>query len=227
MFFPDTEMNEDLVIDKTRNYVKEVLSKDSSGHDYWHAHRVSNLAKKIGEKERANLYIVELSALLHDTHRIIQRQTGKFCSPKDSLPKVKEILEEQKIDNHDIQKILHCIEFHEEYDFSKNGKSVKDIETLVLQDADNLDAIGAIGIGRTFAYGGTHSMPMYLPGADFNRDTYDESENDVSTIHHFYSKLLRLKDNMNTETGKEMAKRRHTFMVIYLEEFSKEWDGKC
>lgn len=216
----------DKIIQKLEQEIKELFHKESSGHDIYHLKRTLNNALTIQEKEGGDRLIIAIAAFLHDIHRIIQKETEKFCSPKDSLPKVEEILDKVDLTEEQKNKILHCIEFHEEYNFSKEGKTVNDIETLVLQDADNLDAIGAIGIGRTFSFGGSHNLNMWIPEDPFDRNEYDESENDVSTIHHFYSKLLRLKENMNTATGKEMANKRHKFMEIFLEEFFDEWNGK-
>ncbi len=122
-----------------------------------------------------------------------------------------------------LEKILHCIEFHEEYGFSKEGKTVNDLETLIVQDADNLDAMGAIGIGRTFTYCGKHQIPMWRPEIPFRRKFFQESKDDASTIHHFYSKLLRLKENMNTKTAQKLALKRHRFMEKFLAEFFREW----
>ena len=120
--------------------------------------------------------------------------------------------------------MLHCVEFHEEYSFSEGGVTVDDIETLILQDADNLDAIGAIGIGRTFAYAGAYGSPMYVPDIPLGRESYDESDlSDPSAIHHFYSKLLKLKDNMHTKTAREIAAGRHRFMEQFVELFLAEW----
>jgi uncharacterized protein len=185
-----------------------------------------NNAIALQNKEGGDKLIIIVSALLHDIHRIIQKETGQFCSPKDSLLKVQEILDKLDLTSEQKDKILHCIEFHEEYDFSENGKTVNDIETLILQDADNLDAIGAIGIGRTFSYGGAHDLNMWTPEVAFDRNIFDENVEDPSAIHHFYSKLLKLKENMNTQTAKNMANERHKFMEKFLQEFFDEWDGK-
>jgi uncharacterized protein len=184
-----------------------------------------NIALTIQEKEGGDRLVIAVAAFLHDIHRIIQKETGAFCSPKDSLPKVKELLDLTSLTQGQKERILHCIEFHEEYDFSQEGKSVGDIETLILQDADNLDAIGAIGVGRTFAFGGANGVTMWDPERPVDREAFDESEKDPSTIHHFYSKLLKLKNNMNTATAKKMADERHRFMELFLQEFLDEWSG--
>ncbi len=214
------------ILQHLESQIKELFRNESSGHDIYHLKRVLNNALTLQEKEGGDRLIIAVSAFLHDVHRIMQNESGKFCSPKDSLPKVREILDTAELTEEQKEKILHCIEFHEEYDFSEHGKTVQDIETLILQDADNLDAIGAIGIGRTFSFGGAHDVTMWIPEKPFDRHTFDESEKDPSTIHHFYSKLLKLKENMNTKTAKEMASERHKFMELFLQQFFEEWEGK-
>lgn len=223
------------IIKKLEKEILELFNYENSGHDIYHLKRVLNLALGIQDKEGGDKLVIAVAAFLHDIHRIIQKETGKFCSPKDSLPKIKEILEKinpvrkggfsngVNLPEDKIEKILHCIEFHEEYDFSEKGKTVKDIETLIVQDADNLDAMGAVGIARLFTYGGAHNIPIWVPEIPFCREKFEESENDISEIHHFYSKLLRLKNNMNTKTAKKIAEHRHKFLEGFLEEFFKEW----
>lgn len=219
-------MHVEEIVDQLEEEIKILFHEESGGHDIYHLTRTLNNALTIQEKEGGDRLVIAVSAFLHDMHRIIQKQTGKFCSPKDSLPKVREILDKTDLTEEQKEKVLHCIEYHEEYNFSENGKAVDDIETLVLQDADNLDAIGAIGIGRTFAFGGANELAMWAPEKPFDRETFDESEKDPSTIHHFYSKLLKLKGNMNTEAAKKMAGERHKFMELFLQEFFDEWNGK-
>ena len=206
--------------------LREHFSDDASGHDLMHLVRVCNMAKHLQEKEGGNLEVIVYAALLHDVHRLIQRKTGKFCKPSDSIPEVKQLLSGFHLSVTLVEKIYHCVEFHEEYAFSKRGLTANDLETQILQDADNLDAMGAIGIARTFAYGGHHSLPIWLPEAPFRFDDYDESVNDISNIHHFYNKLLKLKDHMNTKTAKELGEARHQFMENFLVQFFDEWDGK-
>ena len=206
-------------------YIMELFKNDSSGHDISHLTRTMNIALNICEKENGDKLIVGISAFMHDIHRIMQNETGKFVSPKDSLPKVKEILKNTDLTDEIIDKICYCIEYHEEYNW--NGKNVDDINTLILQDADNLDAIGAIGIGRTFAYGGAHNVLMYDETVSLNMDeNYSEfNGDDPSTIHHFYHKLFKLKDNMNTKTAKEQAIMRTEYMENFVKEFLDEWNG--
>ncbi len=214
---------------KLINKLEELFKSEASGHDISHLIRTCNIAKHLQKIEGGDSHVIAVSALLHDVHRLIQsdtKETGSFCEPKDSLSKVKKILQDLETPSEIINKVLHCIEFHEEYDFSKSGKSVNDIETLILQDADNLDAIGAVGIARAFAFGGANNVPIWTPEIPFERENFDEGELDPSEIHHFHSKLLKLKDNMNTETARKMAEERTEFMKNFLDHFFKEWSGE-
>ena len=156
----------------------------------------------------------------------MQNESGKFVSPKDSLPNVRKILNNVDLSGEQIQKICYAIEHHEEYNWS--GANVSDLNTLILQDADNLDAIGAIGIGRTFSYMAVHGMPMYDENIPLD-NMGEYAENDVvasaSTIHHIYHKLLKLGDNMNTETARRIARKRIRCMKSFAEEFLKEWNA--
>jgi|SRR3990172_1634104 len=229
MSVQDVKMEEDnpiTYIQLLEPKVREMFKSESSGHDIDHLQRVSKLALHLQEKEGGDKLVIGVAAYLHDVHRLTEKQTGKFNPPKESLPAVKQLLEDVNFPSDKIGMVLHCIEFHEEYGFSSKGKTVADLETLILQDADNLDAIGAIGIGRTFAFGGANNLPMWIPGKPFDRNTYDESERDPSTLHHFYSKLLKLGENMNTETARQMASERHKCMEEFVDRFKHEWDGE-
>lgn len=215
-----------IYLEKLDKKIKGMFSSESSGHDIFHLHRVLDLALHLQEKEGGEKLIIGVSALLHDIHRLMEKESGVFCPPTDSLPAVQKLLEEVDFPADYISKVLHSIEHHEEYGFSKEGKTVNDLETLILQDADNLDAIGAIGVGRTFAFGGAHGVPMWIPEKPFDREVYDESEKDPSIIHHFYSKLFKLEGNMNTATARNMAKERTDFMRKFVEQFINEWKGE-
>ena len=207
-------------------YVIELFSKDSSGHDISHLIRTMNTALYLQEKEGGDRIIIGISAFLHDVHRAMQNETGSYVSPRDSIPKIREILSHINLTNEQIEKICYCIEHHEEYNW--NGKNVDDINTLILQDADNLDAIGAIGIGRAFSYGGSHNIVMYDDKVPLNENN-DYSEfngNDPTIIHHFYHKLFKLGDNMNTNTAKIIASERIDFMKKFVEKFLIEWNSK-
>ena len=212
-------------IEKLEPYVIDLFKRDSSGHDISHLIRTMNTALYLQEKEGGDRIIIGIAAFLHDIHRIMQNESGKFVSPKDSLEKVKEILSHIDLTDEQVNKICYAIEQHEEYNW--NGKNVDDINTLILQDADNMDAIGAIGIGRTFSYGGSHNVIMYDDKVPLNQnDDYSESNgDDESTIHHFYHKLFKLGDNMNTTTAKNLANRRIEFMKTFVKEFLDEWNA--
>lgn len=205
--------------------VISLFKDDSSGHDTSHLERTMNIALYLQKKEGGDRIIIGIAAFLHDVHRIMQNESKVFVSPKDSLDKIKDILKHITLSKEQIEKICYCIEYHEEYNW--NGTNVSDINTLILQDADNLDAIGAIGIGRTFSYGGSHKIPMYDSNIPLNKsDDYSEFEgNDPSTIHHFYHKLFKLKENMNTKTAKKLAIKRTKYMKKFIKEFLDEWNG--
>jgi uncharacterized protein len=179
------------------------------------------LALKIQSKEGGDRVIIGIAAFLHDVHRIMQSKTGKFVSPKDSLPKVREILSHIDLTDEQIEKICYAIEYHEYYNWNHNN--VSDINALILQDADNLDAIGAIGIARAFNYGGAVNIRMYDENIPFNTNS-DYAE---TTLHHFYHKLFKLTGNMNTKTGKKIAKKRVDFMKKFTKEFLDEWNYKA
>ena len=214
------------IIKQLEEKIKTLFHKENSGHDIYHLKRVLNNALTIQKKEGGDKLVIAISALLHDVHRIMQNETGTFVSPKDSLPEVKEILDTVDLTDEQKERILHVIEFHEEYDFSKEGKTVNDIETLIVQDADNLDGMGAMSVARSFSYGAVNKIPMWTPEIPFDQDVYAESKLDHSTVHHFHSKALKLKDNMNTKTAQNMAKHRHEFLKFFLKEFFDEWSGK-
>ena len=213
-------MNKALMIDKTKEFVKNKLYGEGSGHDWFHIERVYNLAKYIAKKENADSFIVEMTALLHDI------DDWKFSNTNETKTTVTEnFLQSINIDDDSFKKIIKIIQT-----MSFKGGVVDStqhtIEGKVVQDADRLDAIGAIGIARTFAYGGNKNRIMYDPAInpiDFN--SLNEVKNTENhTINHFYEKVLKLKDLMNTNTAKELAERRHKFMETFLDEFYYEWN---
>jgi uncharacterized protein len=215
-------MDKKQIIHKTEKFVKKTMKGDP-GHDWSHVNRVRNLALYIAKKEKADLFIVELAALLHDVadHKF-------YGGDADIGPKTaRKWLNNLKLDRKTVDLICDIIG---EVSFKGAGVkyNMKSIEGKSVQDADKLDALGAIGIARTFSYGGHFGVPMHLPGI---KPTYHISfeqykTNAASTINHFYEKLLLLKDRMHTKTAKKMARRRHKFMEQYLKEFYREWEGK-
>lgn len=185
------------------------------------------LALYLQEKEGGDRVVVGIAAFLHDIHRVMQNENdGRFVSPEDSIPMVKEILEKLDLNKEQIEKICYAIKYHEEYNW--NNSNVIDINALIVQDADNLDAIGAIGIARCFMYCGHHKVPMYAPNIQLisNKKYIEEGKHDFSAIHHFYNKLLILGDYMNTDTAKKIAKERTDFMSEFTKRFLNEWEAK-
>lgn len=219
-------MNKKSIIESTRKHIKTILSGEASGHDWWHIYRVYNLAKRIGTLEKADMFVVELAALLHDIADWKLHGGDETIGPK----KAREWLEKQGVDEHIIQSICDIIV---EISFKGAGVQIAPmtIEGQVVQDADRLDAMGAIGIARTFAYGGYKGRVIHNPIAEpvlhQKSEDYKASADTGTTINHFYEKLLILKDRVNTNTGKQLAQARHDVMVQFLEEFYKEWDGQA
>lgn len=217
------KLTESEIIQVTKDFVRKKLSGESSGHDWWHIVRVWNNAKFIGKSEKADLFVVELAALLHDI------ADWKFHGRDETAgAKVaKEWLEKLRVDPAVINHVYEIIATSS-FKGAKVKFKMKSLEGRVVQDADRLDAIGAIGIGRTFAYGGHTGREMYNPNIKpILHETADQYKNNVSnTINHFYEKLLLLKDLMNTKTAKKIALERHKFMEEFLKRFYKEWEGK-
>lgn len=205
----------------TINFVKEKLEGAEAGHDWFHIERVWKLSKKIAEKEGGNLEVIELSALLHDI------ADPKFHNGDETLAlKIsKDFLEEIHVDGELIKQVLFVIK---NISFKNRAEAPENppLELQIVQDADRLDAIGAIGIARTFNFGGFKNNLMYhpeiKPNHGMNKEEYKKSNG--TTINHFYEKLLLLKDLMNTETAKRIASERHDFMLQFLDEFYKEWN---
>ncbi|SHE71735.1 HD domain-containing protein [Chryseobacterium sp. OV279] len=208
-------------IENTVAFVKEKLEGAEAGHDWYHIERVWKLSRKIAETENCNQEVVELSALLHDI------ADPKFHNGDETIaPKIaREFLEEQQVSEEVIEQVLFIIK---NISFKNRGEAPAElpIELKIVQDADRIDAIGAIGIGRTFNFGGFKNNPMYdpeiQPSLNMSKDEYKKSNG--TTINHFYEKLLLLKDLMNTEKGKEIAQQRHDYMLGFLDQFFKEWN---
>jgi uncharacterized protein len=211
------------LIDNTILFVKQQLENAEGGHDWFHIERVYKNALLIAKEEDCDLTVVKLAALLHDI------ADSKFHGGDETIgPKTaRTFLESQNV-SEDI--ILHVIAIIENISFKGGNfeKTFTSKELEIVQDADRLDAIGAIGIARTFNYGGFKNRPLYNPNIqpklNMSKDEY--KNNEAPTLNHFYEKLLLLKDKMNTETGKKIAKKRHDFMVHFLAQFYAEWDGE-
>ena len=215
-------MNQQEIIQKTADYIKQEFSDDSSGHDWWHIYRVWKNAITICEHEKADSFIVQIAALLHDL------DDWKFNDSGDETPlRAKAWLDSFSLDPSITDAVCRIIQ-HISFKGAGVENKMDSLEGFIVQDADRLDAIGAIGIARAFAYGGYKNRPLYDPGTppQMHR-SFEEYKNSKSdTINHFYEKLLLLKDMMNTSTAKRIAEQRHEVMVQFLSQFMAEWEGK-
>lgn len=213
------------VVKKTTEYVKQKMLGEGTGHDWWHVLRVWRLAKRIAKEEKtADLFIVELGALLHDIADWKFHEGDMEAGPKAA----RQWLKSQEVNELIIKQVEHIVR-----DISFKGAGVKPklqtIEAKIVSDADKLDGLGAIGIARAFAYGGSKNRPLYEPDKKpVMHQTFEayKANKDGHTINHFYEKLLLLKDRMFTKTARNIAASRHAFMEQYLDEFYAEWEGK-
>ena len=216
-------MNKEETIAKTKEYVKQTLAGQSGDHDWWHAYRVWELAQHIAEKEPADLFVVELAALLHDIadHKFHGGDTT--IGPK----KAREWLESINVEEPTITHVWGIIA-HISFKGAEVADAMQTKEGMIVQDADRLDAIGAIGIARAFSFGGSRNRELYNPEIKPEKHTTFEQykKSDGTTINHFYEKLLLLKDRMNTTTAKRIAESRHNFMEEFLKKFFEEWEGE-
>jgi len=210
------------IINRTEDFVKETLANAEGGHDWWHIYRVWNNAKLINKIEKADELVVELAALLHDIADSKFHNGDEEIGPVTAGNFLKTL-------NVDADVILHVQQIirHMSFKASLGEKQFHSKELEVVQDADRLDAIGAIGIARAFSYGGFKNRALYDPGIEPNLNMSKEEykKSTAPTINHFYEKLLLLKDKMNTDTGKQIAFERHSFMENYLRQFYAEWEG--
>ncbi|MBT4679918.1 MAG: HD domain-containing protein [Flavobacterium sp.] len=216
-------MNKEQIILNTIDFVKETLEGAEGGHDWFHIERVYKNALLISENEKVDRFTVQLGALLHDI------ADAKFYNGDESIgpKKAREFLKKQYVDEDiiiHIENIILFISYKSSLDTSKKFTSP---ELDVIQDADRLDAIGAIGIARCFNYGGFKNRSLYDPTIEPNLEMTKEQykKSTAPTINHFYEKLLLLKDKMNTKTGQLLAKERHRYMEGFLQQFYEEWNG--
>ncbi len=216
-------MTSEKIIEETISFVKETLKDAEGGHDWFHIERVFNNSRLIASSEEVDLLIVELGALLHDI------ADSKFHNGDETVgPKVaREFLSNLKVENAVIEHVIKIIE-NISFKGGNTSQSFHSKELAVVQDADRLDALGAIGIARAFNYGGFKGRGLYDPEIKSNlgmsKEEYKASN--APTINHFYEKLLLLKDRMNTESGKAIAENRHNYMISFLDQFYAEWNGK-
>jgi uncharacterized protein len=212
-------MDQAAIIEKTVNFVQETLKNAEGGHDWWHIHRVWTNAKLIARTEDCDIFTVELAALLHDI------ADSKFHNGDEEIGPATagKFLTSINIDADTITHVQQIIR-HMSFKASFDKASFHSKEWAIVQDADRLDAIGAIGIARAFTYGGFKDREIYNPNIkpNLNMSKEEYKSTKAPTINHFYEKLLLLKDKMNTQTGKQLALQRHNFMESYLEQFYSE-----
>jgi len=216
-------MNNEQIIAQTAEHIRLKLEGEGSGHDWWHVYRVWKNAIHIGKQEKADLFVIELAALLHDIADWKFHNGNEDIGPQLAREWLETLSVEESVIAH-VCRIIRAISF--------KGAGVKNTmdspEGLIVQDADRLDAMGAIGIARTFAYGSSKHREIYNPTVNpqlhASFEQYKNSEG--TTINHFYEKLLLLKDLMNTPTARKIAEGRHKYMQEFLQQFFLEWEGK-
>ncbi|HEX7963547.1 MAG TPA: HD domain-containing protein [Candidatus Saccharimonadales bacterium] len=219
-------MTEADIIEKTRIYAEETLKSDTTGHDWWHVYRVWKLSLQLAKDEKgANLFIVQLGALLHDIADWKFTGGDLEVGPR----KVKEWLDGLGVDPDVTEQVVYIVR-HISFRGGTNTHKMQSLEGRLVQDADRLDAIGAIGVARVFTFGGAMGREMYDPNhKPHDIKTFEDYKNQVkdnTSVNHFYEKLLLLKDRMNTDAGRRFAQERHDYMERFLDEFYAEWEGK-
>ncbi|MFP4116333.1 MAG: HD domain-containing protein [Candidatus Aenigmatarchaeota archaeon] len=198
-------------LEKIKDFAKKHLEKNDRGHGWQHTRRVLKLCEKINEEEGADLEVLRIAALLHDIGH---------HKDKDRHAAISAELAEEVLENYDKrEEVLHCIRTHR---FSDDRKA-ETLEAKILQDADRLDAMGAVGVARTMMYSGANNRPIYLPEKKFSGGYDGESE---TAVEHFHDKLLKIKERLKTETAREIGEHRHCFMEEFLAQLEKEWEGE-
>ena len=214
-------MTPEQILTNAQAFAERLFQNDFSGHDFQHTLRVFRNATAIAQRENADLFLVQLAALLHDVD-----DRKLFGNSGEDLPNARRFMRENGCDESTIERICLMIS---EVSFKGTGtKTPSTLEGQVVQDADRLDAIGAIGIARAFAFGGSRGRAIYLPeeAAKENMTAEEYAANQGTSVNHFYEKLLKLRDLMNTPTARQLATGRHQFMESFLAEFFAEWNGE-
>jgi uncharacterized protein len=194
--------------------VREHLATDSSGHDMHHVWRVFRLAQRFADELDADREVVGCAALTHDLHRVLGEGTG--CAPEETLGEVRGILADASVAEDAIPAVEHCVAVHDDLAFRGEDPQPESVEAEILRDADNLDAIGAVGIARTFAFGGAHGTPLWDPDGE-----------EYSQLYHFEDKLRRLRGEFHTDPARELAADRLAFLDAFHERFRAEWRGEA
>ena len=217
-------MNKNEILKITEDYIKENFIKESTGHDWWHIKRVHDLAIKINETEHQNEFVIKMIALLHD---VFDEKFSKGNVVENLIELMKKLNIYNEIDKDDLENILNSIN-NLGYKGGFNTAEISE-EGKIVQDADRIDSIGAIGIARCFVFGGKKGNTIYNPDMGIIEiQNYEEYRNkERHSINHFYEKLLKIKDTINTETAKEIAIERTKYMENFLDEFYKEWEGQA
>lgn len=212
--------------DRMAEYVPE-----GGGHGLAHHRRVARIADRIAAAEDADRVVVAGAALVHDVHRAMGPD-DEYVHPRESLPVVGEILRDAGFPGRALDGVEHAVAVHDEYPFEPNPAAVETLEAAILQDADNVDAIGAVGVARCFAHAGQHGSRLYDPeydpafdlaGEDYHKD--GDGEGSTSAFAHFHRKLLKLADATNTDAGARLAEPRHDFLETFVDRFEDEWWG--
>lgn len=211
------------LISNTAQFVQQTLQQAEGGHDWWHILRVWNNAKLIAQTEPADMLVVELAALLHDIADSKFHDGNEDIGPQTAVAFLKEQQADDAVIEH-VEAIIRNMSFKSSFD----SKTFHSPELAVVQDADRLDAIGAIGIARAFNYGGFKGRELHNPEVQpkLNMSKEEYKKTTAPTINHFYEKLLLLKDKMNTPTARKLAEQRHSYMEGFLEQFYAEWNGQ-
>ena len=221
-------MDKKQIIEETKEFVKKSLEGESTGHDWWHCYRVWKTAVEIAEKENADLFVVELAALLHDIADWKLNATDESENPR----KIREWLENLGVDENAISHVADIV-LTMSYKGPTTKSPMKTLEGMIVQDADRLDALGAIGIARCFATGQKFGQvlhdPNIKPQLNISAEEYKKQytgQRKNTTVNHFYEKLFLLKGQFNTEAARQIAEERHKFMEQFLDRFYKEWEGE-
>ena len=211
------------IIKQLEAKIESIFGDDKTGHSMTHLWRTLDFALKIHAHEGGDKVVIAVSAFLHDIHRIMQTKEKRFVPPVESLPLVRQLMSDLPLTDEQKNHICHAIEHHEEYAFSKKGVTVKDIESKILQDADNLDMLGAIGLARQLEYGYAHNHPIFVPDIPLVQGDFTEGDPSPSTLHSMVRKTLRLADAMNTKTARKMARELNKFQIEFVRLVQKEY----
>ncbi|MCL2228382.1 MAG: HD domain-containing protein [Firmicutes bacterium] len=211
------------IIKQLESKVVQIFGDDKTGHNMTHLWRTLNFALKIWEHEGGDKLVIATSSFLHDLHRIMQTKEKRFVPPVESIPLVRELISDLPLTEQQKQHVCYAIEHHEEYAFSEQGVTVKDIESKILQDADNLDMLGAMGLYRQLEYGHAHGHPIFVPDIPLTQGDFTEGDKNVSTVHSIVRKTLRLAEAMNTPTARKMAGELNQFQVEFVKRIQEEY----